>query len=96
VAAVGPDFLSGLKREELSVPSLSDSRIEDRPHDVLRLLGVERRPRVALRHDLRVVVTGARRCEVHAIGFEYPPRFGDGDLGIVEVVEAPQVRHLVE
>jgi hypothetical protein len=40
VAAVGPDFLSGLKREELSVPSLSDSRIEDRPHDVLALDGL--------------------------------------------------------
>src|SRR4029450_2218574 len=85
--AVGPDFLSGLKREEPSIPSLSDSRIEDRPHDVLRLLGIERRPRVALRHDLRVVVTGARRGEVHAIGSGYPPRLGDGAVGIIEVVE---------
>lgn len=91
-----PGSRPGLEREGPRIPSLRVHLVEDGSDGLSRFVGVERGPRVALPHDLGIVVTGARRGVVAAAAPQHSLPFDDCEDRILEVVEASQVCDLAE
>jgi hypothetical protein len=96
VAAVSTDLLPRCQREEFAVPSLLLDVVEHPCHDCGSLLSVERRRRVPLPHDFGVVVAPRCRGVVAATRPQHAPGLADCDHRVVDVVQAPEVRHVGE
>jgi hypothetical protein len=92
------DLVSVAKPHHWSVPSfhLRVRSTEDLCHDLRSLFAIKGRARVALWDQFRVVAPVARARHDQPTGSHDPPRLGQREPGIVQVVEHPQKHHGVE
>jgi hypothetical protein len=91
-ASVCRHLVTVVELHQSRVPALNFdvSGATDLGHDLRRFFGIERGARIALWDEFGVICTVARTCRNQPARSDDPPRLGEGEPRIVQVIEHPE------